>query len=53
MERRQAVREAFEWSWSAYERDAWGSDEVSPADEVYHVAVLRALHSRYILAYFT
>ena len=26
--KRAEVKEAFEWSWAAYERDAWGSDEV-------------------------
>jgi len=27
-DKRAEVKEAFEWSWAAYERDAWGSDEV-------------------------
>lgn len=29
-ERLEAVREAFELSWSAYERNAWGKDEYHP-----------------------
>ena len=26
--KRDAIREAFEWSWSAYEKHAFGADEV-------------------------
>lgn len=29
-ERKAAVKEAFVWSWDAYEKYAWGSDEVCP-----------------------
>lgn len=28
VEKRDQIREAFDWSWGAYERYAWGSDEV-------------------------
>ena len=28
--KRDAVREAFQWSWDAYERYAWGDDECHP-----------------------
>jgi mannosyl-oligosaccharide alpha-1,2-mannosidase len=28
--RKAAVKEAFVWSWNAYEKYAWGSDEVRP-----------------------
>ncbi|GFZ49357.1 Mannosyl-oligosaccharide 1,2-alpha-mannosidase [Saitozyma sp. JCM 24511] len=28
--KRDAVREAFQWSWDAYVRDAWGADEYHP-----------------------
>ena len=27
--KREKIREAFEWSWSAYESHAFGDDEVS------------------------
>ncbi|KIR99692.1 mannosyl-oligosaccharide alpha-1,2-mannosidase [Cryptococcus deuterogattii 2001/935-1] len=29
-EKREAVKEAFEWSWHAYEKHAWGADEYQP-----------------------
>ncbi|KAH8921736.1 glycoside hydrolase family 47 protein [Atractiella rhizophila] len=29
-EKQEAILEAFKWSWSAYERDAWGWDEYHP-----------------------
>jgi hypothetical protein len=29
VKKRDAVREAFEWSWKPYEQYAWGDDEVS------------------------
>ena len=29
VEKRAAIKEAFVWSWEAYEKHAWGSDEVS------------------------
>ncbi|OWZ42101.1 mannosyl-oligosaccharide alpha-1,2-mannosidase [Cryptococcus neoformans c45] len=30
IEKREAVKEAFEWSWRAYEKHAWGADEYQP-----------------------
>ncbi|OXH31367.1 mannosyl-oligosaccharide alpha-1,2-mannosidase [Cryptococcus neoformans] len=30
IEKREAVKEAFEWSWHAYEKHAWGADEYQP-----------------------
>lgn len=29
-DRKAAVKEAFVWSWDAYEKHAWGDDEVGP-----------------------
>lgn len=31
VQKREEVREAFAWSWAAYEKHAWGSDEVNSA----------------------
>ncbi|WWC93648.1 hypothetical protein V866_000483 [Kwoniella sp. B9012] len=33
VEKRQAVKDAFIWSWNAYEKYAWGSDEFSPLSQ--------------------
>ncbi|WWD18947.1 hypothetical protein CI109_103403 [Kwoniella shandongensis] len=33
VEKREAVKEAFEWSWHAYEKHAWGSDEFQPLSQ--------------------
>ncbi|ORY35384.1 glycoside hydrolase [Naematelia encephala] len=30
VEKREEIREAFEWSWRAYEKHAWGDDEFHP-----------------------
>ncbi|OCF38271.1 mannosyl-oligosaccharide alpha-1,2-mannosidase [Kwoniella heveanensis CBS 569] len=30
VEKRDAIKEAFEWSWHAYEKYGWGADEFSP-----------------------
>jgi mannosyl-oligosaccharide alpha-1,2-mannosidase len=31
--RRAAIKEAFEWSWDAYEKHAWGDDELQPISQ--------------------
>ncbi|EIW67442.1 hypothetical protein TREMEDRAFT_33664 [Tremella mesenterica DSM 1558] len=33
VEKREEVREAFQWSWTAYERHAWGADEFHPLSQ--------------------
>ncbi|WWC71716.1 uncharacterized protein I206_105674 [Kwoniella pini CBS 10737] len=33
VEKRKAVKDAFIWSWNAYEKHAWGADEFSPLSQ--------------------
>ncbi|WVQ99884.1 hypothetical protein IAU59_007027 [Kwoniella sp. CBS 9459] len=33
VEKRDAIKEAFEWSWHAYETYGWGADEFSPLSQ--------------------
>ncbi|ODN95851.1 mannosyl-oligosaccharide alpha-1,2-mannosidase [Cryptococcus wingfieldii CBS 7118] len=33
VQKREAIKEAFEWSWHPYERHAWGADEYQPLSQ--------------------